>query len=83
MKFNVDGKAFVLDEPMSVAAALATVGDGSSRDSVSGQRRAPVCGMGICQECRVMIDGVRRLACQTPCSDGMSISTFSSRVGGE
>lgn len=59
----------------SVAAALRLGGDGSSRTSVSGQRRAPLCGMGICQECRVTIDGRRRLACQTLCLDGMHVET--------
>jgi succinate dehydrogenase/fumarate reductase-like Fe-S protein len=31
--------------------------------------------MGICQECRVLIDGRRRLACQTLCHDGMHVQT--------
>jgi aerobic-type carbon monoxide dehydrogenase small subunit (CoxS/CutS family) len=59
----------------TVAAALALGGDGSARTSVSGQRRAPLCGMGICQECRVTVDGLRRLACQTLCRDGMQVET--------
>ncbi|MDD0974146.1 (2Fe-2S)-binding protein [Pseudomonas sp. TNT2022 ID681] len=58
-----------------MAAALALGGDGCARTSVSGQRRAPLCGMGICQECRVNIDGRRRLACQTLCRDGMHVET--------
>ena len=58
-----------------MAAALAQGGDGTTRTSVSGQRRAPLCGMGICQECRVTIDGQRRLACQTLCRDGMQVET--------
>jgi succinate dehydrogenase/fumarate reductase-like Fe-S protein len=33
--------------------------------------------MGICQECRVTIDGQRRLACQTSCSAGMQVETQS------
>lgn len=37
------------------------------------QPRAPFCGMGICQECRVTINGLRRLACQTLCQAGMRI----------
>lgn len=60
-------------EGTSVAAALALAADGSSRTSTSGQRRAPLCGMGTCQECRVDIDGQRRLACQTLCRDGMHV----------
>ncbi len=28
-----------------------------------------------CQECRVLIDGRRRLACQTVCQSGMRVET--------
>ncbi|MDB6047811.1 MAG: (2Fe-2S)-binding protein [Pseudomonas sp.] len=59
----------------TVAAALYLGADGISRLSVSGEARAPLCGMGVCQECRVTIDGRRRLACQTLCLNGMSVET--------
>ena len=59
----------------SVAAALALGGDGCSRSAVGGGRRAPFCGMGACQECRVLLDGRRRLACQTVCQPGMRVET--------
>ncbi len=71
----LDGRPLRVADGTSVAAALALGGDGCARTSVSGQRRAPLCGMGICQECRVSIDGVRRLACQTLCRDGMRVET--------
>lgn len=71
----LDGRRLQVSEGTSVAAALALGGDGCNRTSVTGQRRAPVCGMGICQECRVTIDGRRRLACQTLCRDGMQVET--------
>ncbi|MGN8277642.1 (2Fe-2S)-binding protein [Pseudomonas sp. SMV71] len=71
----LDGRPLQVADGTSVAAALALGSDGSSRTSVSGQRRAPLCGMGICQECRVTIDGRRRLACQTLCRDGMHVQT--------
>jgi succinate dehydrogenase/fumarate reductase-like Fe-S protein len=72
----LDGRALKVAEGTSVAAALAASSDGCTRTSVSGQRRAPLCGMGICQECRVTIDGHRRLACQTLCRDGMQVQTW-------
>ncbi|MDD1016767.1 (2Fe-2S)-binding protein [Pseudomonas rubra] len=72
---TLDGRPLHVAAGTSVAAALALGGDGCSRTSVSGQRRAPLCGMGICQECRVSIDGRRRLACQTLCRDGMQVET--------
>ena len=71
----LDGHPLQVAPGITVAAALMLGGDGTSRTSVSGQRRAPVCGMGICQECRVTIDGQRRLACQTLCSDGMQVES--------
>ncbi|MFV3371197.1 2Fe-2S iron-sulfur cluster-binding protein [Pseudomonas sp. NY15435] len=71
----LDGRALRVAAGTTVAAALALGGDGTSRTSVSGQRRAPLCGMGVCQECRVTIDGQRRLACQTLCRDGMQVET--------
>ena len=71
----LDGHPVQVAPGTTVAAALMLGGDGTSRTSVSGQRRAPVCGMGICQECRVTIDGQRRLACQTLCRDGMQVES--------
>ncbi|MGH8380082.1 (2Fe-2S)-binding protein [Pseudomonas sp.] len=72
---TLDGRPLHVTDGTSVAAALALGGDGCSRTSASGQRRAPLCGMGICQECRVSINGRRRLACQTLCCDGMQVET--------
>lgn len=71
----LDGRPLRVTAGTTVAAALAQGGDGTTRTSVSGERRAPLCGMGICQECRVTIDGQRRLACQTLCRDGMQVET--------
>ena len=74
---TLNGQALRVAAGTCVAAALMLGGDGCSRTSVSGQRRAPLCGMGICQECRVSINGQRRLACQTLCLDGMQVQTLS------
>ncbi|OLU21109.1 MULTISPECIES: (2Fe-2S)-binding protein [unclassified Pseudomonas] len=72
---HLDGRPLSVPSGTTVAAALALSGDGSTRTSLSGDRRAPLCGMGVCQECRVTIDGLRRLACQTLCRDGMQVET--------
>lgn len=69
----IDGKRCEVPEGVSVAAALAITGDPHTRLSVSGQPRAPFCGMGVCQECRVMVNGRRVLACQTLCKADMQI----------
>jgi succinate dehydrogenase/fumarate reductase-like Fe-S protein len=61
----------------TVAAALAiAAGVQGSRASVRGAPRTALCGMGICQECRVTIDGrAHALACQTLCRDGQIVQT--------
>jgi len=72
---TVDGRSVHVAAGTNVAAALAYDSDGVARYSMSGQPRAPLCGMGICQECRLRVDGQVRLACQTVCEDGMHIQT--------
>jgi predicted molibdopterin-dependent oxidoreductase YjgC len=73
----VDGHAVAVPVGSTVIAAIAhaqrTV---LTRQSVSGMPRGPVCGMGICQECRVTIDGrAHQLSCQTLCEPGMDVRT--------
>lgn len=75
VNLHINGQPASVPAGCSVAAALAIAGNGTTRISVSGQARAPLCGMGICQECRVSINGVRRLACQTTCSADMRVET--------
>ncbi|MDD1976278.1 2Fe-2S iron-sulfur cluster-binding protein [Pseudomonas tussilaginis] len=70
-------QALEIPAGISVAAALAYAGNSASRHSCSGQLRAPFCGMGICQECRMTIDGQRQLACQTLCREGMQVECCS------
>jgi D-hydroxyproline dehydrogenase subunit gamma len=46
------------------------------RRSVKGDPRGPLCGMGICFECRVTIDGIPHSpSCQTLCRAGMEVRT--------
>ncbi|CBG89285.1 (2Fe-2S)-binding protein [Citrobacter rodentium] len=73
LKVTIDGQTCEVPVGISIAAALALSGYGVTRRSVSGERRAPFCGMGICQECRVTVNGRRVLACQTECQPEMVI----------
>ena len=60
----------------TVAIAIYLAGETSFRHSVSGEPRAPLCGMGICQECRVRVNGVPHVkSCQVVCDDAMEIET--------
>ena len=71
----VNGTPLQMPAGTSVAAALAQQTPGTTRTSVTGAARAPLCGMGVCHECRVRIHGRICLACQTVCTEGMSIHT--------
>ena len=72
----VNGKSVCVAAGTTVAAALARAGIERFRRSVSGEARAPLCGMGICCECRVTIDGTsQRRSCQTLCENGMEVRT--------
>jgi predicted molibdopterin-dependent oxidoreductase YjgC len=73
---TVNGREVRIPSGSMVAAAVALAGIDVCRHSVRGEARAPLCGMGICFECRVTIDGqVHRLGCQTPVEDGMTVVT--------
>ena len=59
-----------------VAAAVLEAGVTTFRRSVSGEVRGPLCGMGICFECRVSIDGIAHVrSCQTICENDMDVRT--------
>jgi D-hydroxyproline dehydrogenase subunit gamma len=73
---TVNGREVRVPAGSIVAAAVAVAGVDAYRHSVRGDARAPLCGMGICFECRVTIDGrAHRLSCQTICEDGMRVVT--------
>lgn len=72
----IDGVSYQVDAGISVAAALINCGQRTTRRSPSGQLRFAVCGMGVCQECRVTIDRrPQQLACQVLCAEQMRIDT--------
>ncbi|QYD72157.1 (2Fe-2S)-binding protein [Paraburkholderia edwinii] len=79
---TVDGHVLELPEGSTVAAALAAhAGIAGTRTSISGMPRTALCGMGVCHECRVTIDGfAHALACQTLCRDGQTIETTGARA---
>jgi sarcosine oxidase subunit alpha len=75
VKLSVNGQPVEVPAGASVAAAVAQV-TMQFRRSVSDTRRAPLCGMGVCFECRVQVDGVAHIrACMTPVSEGMQVVT--------
>ena len=76
IQLTVNGREVRVPPGTVVASAIARVGISSYRRSVNGEARAPLCGMGICFECRVTINGQEQsLSCQTLCEEGMEVVT--------
>ena len=76
IELSVDGTALRAPAGQSLAAALLAAGRTALRSSPSGTPRGVYCGIGVCQECRVHIEGqgvVR--ACVTPVAAGMRVTT--------
>lgn len=72
---TVNGSAVDVIPGTSVAVAVARAG-AFCRTSVAGEPRSVLCGMGICFECRVTINGRPHCrSCQILCEPGMSVST--------
>jgi D-hydroxyproline dehydrogenase subunit gamma len=64
----------------SLAAALMKMGMGFGgaphQGDPTGRARTPLCGMGVCQECRVRVNGVSgRRACLLDVEDAMEVET--------
>lgn len=72
----VNGRSVTGLDGTTVAAAILMSGEAHFRTSVLGEPRGPLCGMGICFECRVEIDGIpHNRSCQIVCRDGMIVTT--------
>ena len=82
LQLKINDQQLQVEPGISVAAAIAIAASsmkvhaGITRVSITGQLRGVFCGMGVCQECRVTINGQKhQLACQTLCADDMQIFT--------
>ncbi len=75
-EITVNGAQLRVSPGTSVAAAVALAGVDTFRRSATGAPRGPLCGMGICFECRVELDGQPGVrSCMTTCRDGMKVRT--------
>lgn len=72
---TINGATSHVARGTTVAAAM-LLADQPSRISVTGEPRTPLCGMGICFECRAVVNGIpHRRTCQIPCKQGMIVET--------
>jgi predicted molibdopterin-dependent oxidoreductase YjgC len=73
----VDGAEVRAYEGESIAAALVASGRRFMRWTArTGELRGYFCGMGVCQDCLVTVDGLPNVrACVTPVRDGMRVES--------
>jgi sarcosine oxidase subunit alpha len=73
----VNGKKIEAYEGETVASALWSAGYKRFRTSIKNrENRAPLCGMGVCYECLVTINGIPNIrSCMTIVRNGMEIET--------
>ena len=69
-----EGRTLACAPGDSVAAALIDAGEYVCREAADGTPRGVFCGMGICQECLVVVDGrPGERACMTTVQEGMVV----------
>ena len=75
VSIDFDGAAVPAMEGETVAAALTAAGITALRHARDGTARGVFCGMGVCFECLVSVDGrPSQRACMTKVRDGMRIA---------
>jgi len=72
--FNFEGKTIQARPGDSIAASLQSAEIFNLGTTRTGRERGVFCGMGVCQDCLVMVDGKRSVrACMTEVTDGMQV----------
>jgi sarcosine oxidase subunit alpha len=74
-RVQVNGSSVSVPAGVTVAVAIAIAGQ-PCRTSVTGEPRGPLCGMGICFECRAIVNGIpHSRSCQLLCQPDMDVRT--------
>src|SRR5215203_7079252 len=74
VRLSFDGREIEALEGETIAAALAASGIVTVRQARSGAPRGPFCGMGVCFDCLVTVDGrPSQRACLTKVAAGMDV----------
>jgi D-hydroxyproline dehydrogenase subunit gamma len=75
VSFSLDGHTVTAYEGETVAAALLAEGHLAMRTTPGGSPRGVYCGMGVCFDCLVVVDGVPNTrACVTWVREGMDVA---------
>jgi len=74
LTLTLDGNPVTAYDGETVATVLLAEGRIAMRTTAGGEPRGVFCGMGVCFDCLVMVDGVPNTrACMTQVRDGMDV----------
>jgi predicted molibdopterin-dependent oxidoreductase YjgC len=80
LNIRIDKKDCSVPVGISVAAALMANNTKIFRQTAEDEARGLFCGMGVCYDCLVTIDGIPdQRACMTQVREGMRVSTAVNR----
>ena len=74
-RISVDGRPVDCRVGDTLAAALVAAGELTCGVTRQGEPRGVFCGMGVCHDCVMSVDGASLRACMTPVHDGMSVES--------
>jgi predicted molibdopterin-dependent oxidoreductase YjgC len=77
VRISFDGMPITARAGITVGAVLTDAGIRSWRSTrIGGARRGLFCGIGVCFDCLITVDGVpNQRACLVPVADGMRLTT--------
>lgn len=72
---TIDGETVTCPDGTALSHLLTGRGAALRRSPRQGAPRGMYCGMGLCFECAVQVDGLPRRACMLRAADGMVVTT--------
>ena len=76
ISFQLDGEEIQAQEGQTIAEAILTRGVTEMRHTRDDKPRCAFCGMGVCYECRMIVDGVPNTrTCVTLVTAGCKVET--------
>jgi predicted molibdopterin-dependent oxidoreductase YjgC len=83
-QIEVNGQLVPARQGQTIAAVLLSAGRRVWRRTQHGDPRGLFCGMGVCFECLVTVDGVDgQRACMTPAQPGMQVQLATGEESGD
>lgn len=75
---DFDGEPLNAPEGATIGAALVAAGHQTWRTTRGGKARGLFCGIGVCYDCLVVVDGRTERACMVPLREGTTITSHGS-----